>query len=66
MESKGDLTLNQYKEILNMLEFAYTGARANNDLDIMVRISRAIKAFELDTNKDCIITIKELNDNDMA
>lgn len=41
--------------VLEYLETAYTGARAINDEESMVRIARAIEAYNLDIEKDCII-----------
>lgn len=42
--------------VLEYLETAYTGARAINDEESMVRIARAIEAYNLDVEKDCVIS----------
>lgn len=47
-------------QILQYLEDAYTGARMNDDLDAMVRIARAIEAFKLPTDLDCVIQSKPI------
>lgn len=49
----------EYRNILNNLEYAYIGAKSNDDVEMMVRITRAVAAFELDTSKDCIIANTE-------
>lgn len=36
------------KEILDMLEHAYSGAKMNDDFEIMCRLQRAIIAFSYD------------------
>lgn len=50
--------MEEQKIILDYLENAYSGARMADDVDSMTRIARAIVAFDLPTDKDCII--KEL------
>ena len=50
--------IEEQKIILDYLENAYSGARMADDVDSMIRIARAIVAFNLPTDKDCII--KEL------
>lgn len=52
---KGDSMTDDAQIILRYLENAYSGARASDDIDSMTRISRAIAAFKLPTDKDCII-----------
>ena len=39
---------NEERDILDYLESAYTGARMSDDVSAMVRISRAIAAFNAD------------------
>lgn len=41
-----------YKEILEYLENCYTGARAMDDVEMELRISRAIVAFKADIYKN--------------
>ena len=47
--------IEEQKIILDYLENAYSGAKMADDVDSMTRIARAIKAFNLPTDKDCII-----------
>ena len=47
--------IEEQKIILDYLENAYSGAKMADDVDSMIRIARAIAAFELPTDKDCII-----------
>lgn len=49
----------QQKHILDWLQNAYAGARAFDDLDTMMRLARAIEAFELPVSKDAVIACKE-------
>lgn len=44
------------EKIIQSLEYAFSGAKMMNDDEAMLRITNAINAFELDINKDCIIT----------
>ena len=48
--------------VLEYLETAYTGARAINDEESMVRIARAIEAYNLDAEKDCVISTQPIED----
>lgn len=43
------------EKILQNLEYAYSGAKMMDDDEAKIRISRAIKAFELSTEEDSII-----------
>lgn len=45
----------QYSIILADLENALTGARMLDDTEMVLRLSRAIAAFEADVNKDIFI-----------
>ena len=45
----------QQKMILEYLENSYTGAKMMGDLETMVRIARAIEAFNLPVDDDCVI-----------
>lgn len=47
--------IEEQKIILEYLENAYSGAKMADDVDSMTRIARAIEAFNLPTDKDCII-----------
>lgn len=42
-----------YMEIIDFLEKAYVGARAYDDVEMMIRISRAIIAFSCDNLEEC-------------
>lgn len=50
----------EQKTILEFLENSYTGARMVDDLDTMVRIARAIEAFNLPTDVECIIRAEDV------
>lgn len=43
------------KKIFQSLEYAYSGAKMAGDIEAQLRISRAMTAFKLNVNKDCII-----------
>lgn len=43
------------KRLNDDLELAYAGARMFDDVEAMTRIARAIEAFNLDVNRDCVI-----------
>ncbi len=43
------------KDILEYLEYAFSGAKMMDDYETQLRISRAINAFQLDICEDCII-----------
>lgn len=45
----------QQKMILEYLENSYTGAKMMGDPETMVRIARAIEAFNLPVDDDCVI-----------
>lgn len=47
--------IEEQKIILDYLENAYSGAKMADGVDSMTRIARAIVAFGLPTDKDCII-----------
>lgn len=47
--------IEEQKIILDYLENAYSGAKMADDVDSMTRIARAIEAFNLPTDKYCII-----------
>lgn len=49
-------------DILQYLEYSYMGAKAMKDMESMIRIARAIEAYKLDVEKDCVI--KESEDGD--
>lgn len=40
--------MNQKEVILNYLEYAYSGAKAMDDVETMIRLTRAIVAFDCD------------------
>ena len=42
-------------DVLEYLEDSYTGAKMVDDYESMLRIARAIEAYNLDTEKDCRI-----------
>jgi hypothetical protein len=44
--------INNYEIIKNYLENALTGAKMEDDLEMQLRLSRAIVAFEADTEED--------------
>jgi hypothetical protein len=46
---------NQYDAVLRDLEATYSGAKMFDDISTMVRTARAIEAFKLPTDKDCVI-----------
>ena len=54
--------LEAQSDVLQYLEYTYSGAKMMNDLEVMLRTARAIKAYELDVSKDC--EIKEINVHD--
>lgn len=41
----------ELQEILDYLEYAYSGAKLLDDIEAMVRISRAIEGFKLNPQK---------------
>lgn len=45
-------SINNYEIIKNYLENALTGAKMEDDLEMQLRLSRAIVAFEADTEED--------------
>lgn len=45
----------RFEEVLRDLESTYSGAKMFDDINIMVRTARAIEAFKLPTDKDCVI-----------
>lgn len=49
----------QQKMILEYLENSYTGAKMMGDLETMVRVARAIEAFNLPIDDDCVIESKQ-------
>ena len=52
------------RTILDYLENSYTGAKAADDPEMMVRIARAIAAFNLDPETDCVIEPVSLQTGD--
>ena len=40
--------MNQKQNVINFLEDAYTGAKMMDDVDLMIRLSRAIISFSYD------------------
>ena len=45
----------QYKEILEYLQNSHSGARMMKDMELELRIARAIIAFEADTHEDIFV-----------
>lgn len=44
-----------HETTLQYLEYTYSGAKMLDDLEEMTKIARAIEAYNLDVNKDCVI-----------
>lgn len=55
--------MDQKREILSYLECAYAGAKMNDDLEIMCRLSRAIIAFSYDDLKESTPTWEHMMDS---
>lgn len=45
-------TEKQKKEILEYLEYSYSGAKMMDDIELQTRIERAIEAFKADVHED--------------
>lgn len=45
-------TEKQKKEILEYLEYSYSGAKMTDDIELQTRIGRAIEAFKADVHED--------------
>ena len=48
-------TTKQYKAILEYLQHSHSGARMMKDMELEMRIARAIIAFEADTHEDIFV-----------